>query len=442
MSAGATRRERTLATVMSLVRWALVASVTAVAGASVYRAWGPLPERAGTPRTSARYYCPMHPEVTADQPGECPICHMQLEPVPTERTASHRATPCVETHPSVRDGGAPPEGVVPLALSLDRVQLGGIVSEPVRRFARSGELRFPAGVEAPESGVSEVHTRASGFLERVDLRETGRSVSAGQTLAGLYSPQILQAQQEFLAATRWASDAGAAMATAARQNLSLLGMEPGHIDAVARTREPMRVIPLRANSAGVVTRRAAVLGAYVTPETTLYEITSLGRVWVMANVPESALAQLRVGTTGRFVPLSTGALRTTLTARVAFIEPSVSRDTRTARVRMELANPGMSLRPGMLGDVFFSLSAGQSALRVPRDAVIDTGRRRYVFVDRGEGRFDPRTVTLGDLTDDGWEVRDGVSEGERVVTRGAFLVDAESRLQSALAPARPDGGTR
>lgn len=425
---------------MSLVRWALLIAVTAVATAAVLRFWGPAP---GTSAARAQgYYCPMHPEVTSDRPGECPICHMQLERIPADGVGAH-AHDTHAQHPPPHDASmTEPAGTVPVTLTLDRVQLGGIGAEVLRPRAVSTSIRAPAVVVAPEDRVAQVRVRANGFVERVAVQQTGVQVSAGQPLAWVYSPQVLQAQQEWLTSARWGeSVTGAALTDHAREALALLGVAPQDLDAIARTRTPLRAIPLRAPIGGVVMRREAVLGMYATPETLLYEIASLDRVWVTASVDARDLIRVRRGAPASFRAADAPARSATVT----WIEPVASLETRTARVRVELQNPGGLLRPGAVGELEITTAApaGEAeALHVPRDAVIDTGARQYVFIDRGEGRYEPRIVSLGPLDAEGYPVRDGLRAGERVVTRGTFLVDAESRLRATLAPAAPtDAGT-
>jgi Cu(I)/Ag(I) efflux system membrane fusion protein len=317
-------------------------------------------------------------------------------------------------------------------LTLDRQQLGGVASEPVRREGTHDPLRVPAVIEAREGGRAEVRVRAPGFVERLAVRETGVLVAAGQVLAWVYSPQVYQAERELLTARGWAAQPE--LAAAARQSLELLGMAPRDIDAMLAAGVAWRAIPLRANASGHVVRTAAVLGQYATPEAPLYELADLSRVWAVASVWERDLPRVRVGAAVRFV--SHGGVERA--ARVALVEPGVAAETRAARVRLELANPGTALRPGMYGEATFPPAGGVGALTVPRDAVIDTGTARYVFVHRDGQSFEPRTVRTGALMGERWEVLDGLAEGERVVSRGAFLVDSESRLRAALA----GGGAR
>lgn len=422
--------------VMAVVRWAFIIAVTAVASASVYRFWGPLPERAGA-IARALYYCPMHPQITSPTPGECPICHMTLERIPEDRGGDARGHDARDAAAAgdTGDGAASATAhLVEVTLTLDRQQLGGVASEPVRAGGAARSQRFPAVVEVPEGARSEVRVRAPGFLERVSVRESGVTVAPGQPLAWIYSPQLFQTQQELLNATRWGSQPGggrsADVVAASRVALELLGMGAADIDAMLAAGTPMRAVPLRASVASTVIRVAAVPGLYATPDTALYELADLRRVWIVATVWERDLAGIRRGALARF--LTGGGAE--VSARVLLVETSVSTESRAARVRMEALNPALPLRPGTYGEAVFSDAAGASTrLEVPRDAVIDTGLEQYVFVQTGEATFAPRRVRVGALTGDRFEVLDGLTAGERVVSRGTFMVDSESRLRAALA---------
>ena len=449
---------------MAAVRWLLLLAITALAVHSVWTTWGPSHEHRAT--EPDRYYCPMHPQIRSPDPGECPICHMRLEPIPRERqqpvaTSTPPSDAAVTTGAGATgadaaaapasvsgDDAGPLQGVVPVTVTLDRQQLIGVTTAPVARHTISQQLRVPGVVEVPENMVAHVHVRSAGYIERVAVRTTGVRVARGEPLAWVYSPQIYQTEQELLTAHRWAAERvpGSAAPTdaaphvntlqpteveaAARRSLELLGVDPSDIDAILRAGTPLRAVPLRAPIAGYVTRFAAVLGAYAMPETTLYEIADLSRVWVVASLYERDVSRVRPGLPARFV--TPGVPGGPWSARITLIEPEVSASTRTARVRLEATNPGMALHPGQYGDVVFNLTAS-TTLAVPRDAVIDTGTQQYVFVDRGEGRFEPRPVRTSALVGDLLEVAEGVREGERVVVRGNFMLDSESRLQASLA---------
>lgn len=466
--------------VAAVVRWLLLLGMAALAAATMWKFWGPGARTGVTAHAIDRYYCAMHPQIRSPEPGECPICHMNLEPIPLDRRraegpagaagsdAGMAAMPMGDsgTMPDMAtgDGGAPGdgalEGVVPVTIASERQQLVGIATVPVTRRDVGESLRVPGVAEAPESALAQVHVRVPGFLERLAVRETGVLVARGQILAWFYSPQIYQAEQELLTAHRWAGgragiDHGLPvgeppaaraqsndMEVAARRNLELLGLATTDVEEILRTGVPTRAVPIRAPAAGYVTRRTAVVGLYAQPETVLYELADLARIWVVASLYERDLSRVRRGTPARFVPAD--APDAPLDALVELVEPEVAAATRTARVRLVLANPRLRLRPGQYGEVVFALPA-TSALVVPRDAVIDTGAQQYVFIDAGQGRFEPRRVRTGDLFGDQIQVLAGLRAGERVVARGNFMLDSESRLNASLAeapaaPASPGGG--
>ncbi len=432
-SDGRNRAHRT----MAIVRWVLLALVTMVAGYSVWTYWGPGASEHSSHRED-RYYCPMHPQIRSPDPGECPICHMNLEPIPEDRQ-SDGAEPG-----RARDMSAPsnaPPDVVPVTLTAEKQQSIGVTTTPVTRGSLEQRLRVPGSVEAPESGLAQVRARAPGFIERVAVREAGVRVTRGQPLAWIYSPEIYRAQEEFLAASRWATRAPSSGATgtsptemvgAARRALELLGLSDADIDEISRSGRSMRAIPVRAPISGHVIRFNAVLGLHANLDTTLYEIADRSRVWVIASVRERDLPHIRAGMTARFA--SSSRPNDSVAARVDLVEPEVSETTRTARVRLTIRNSKYELRPGQYGDITFELPAS-TALLVPRDAVIHTGEHDYVFIDVGSGRFEPRTVRVGIQAGDRVQVLEGLAEGDRVVSRGSFMLDSESRLQASLAAA-------
>jgi len=404
---------------MAVVRWALVGlSVTAavwtwssyVSGQHVHQA---------TATASAApvqlYRCPMHPQMISNEPGECPICHMQMQPIPASS-----ATPAVP--PSM------PPGTIPITLGFDRVQSIGVRTSVAEERDAGGTVRVTATVAAPEQGVAEVHVRTSGFVDRISVRETGVRVGAGQEMLGLYSPDVFQAESELLAAKSF-GDQGVRSVDAARQKLSLMGMPPAAIDEVVATGKAMRVVPVSAPSGGYVTKKNVVLGSYVTPEMTLYEIEDLSRIYILAEVFPRDAATIRVGTEGRFT-LSSEPDKTAV-AKVDLVYPQIDAEARTTRVRLQLRNDQLKLRPGQYGQIEFALAA-RKAVVVPRDAIVDTGLSTYVFLDDGGGHYTPRSVTTGHEEGDQVEVIAGISAGDRVVSGATFLIDSESRLQASL----------
>jgi Cu(I)/Ag(I) efflux system membrane fusion protein len=461
---------------MALLRWVLVAVMAGVALLSVAYSFGVM----GGGMASAaptQYYCPMHPQVVQDHPGECPICSMSLVPKDGAGTAKpkgddakshegHRHNPqdpyYCPMHPEEtgadanarcpickmklekRAAAAPPvtqgvPGLVPVELSLDRVQLIGVRTAPATREKLSSELRTVGYVSADEGKLARVHTRFSGWIEGLAVSTTGQQVRRGQVLASVYNTELLPAQQEFLAARRWSSSSSPSAGTTeglaapleqdARTRLELLGMSRGEIDHIAKTGKPSRTVAVTAPMSGYVVAKQAVQGGFVQPGTQLFEIADLSRVWVLADVYEHEIGRVAVGQRAS-VELA-GRRGERIEGKVGFIYPALEPSTRTLRVRVELDNKDLKLRPGMYGDVFISVGDEQGVV-VPREAVVDTGDHQYVFVAKEAGRFEPRLVRVGARSDDKVEVTGGLAEGEVVVTTANFLIDSESRLKAAI----------
>lgn len=385
------------------------------------------------------YYCPMHPEETGTGPdARCPICEMRLEKrAETERKESKptsKASPTASSAPVARP--VPAEGVpglVPVELGLDRTQLIGVRTATATEEDLVAELRTVGFVAADESRIARVHTRFSGWVDRLPASTTGQKVSQGEVLASIYNPDLLPAQQEFLTALRWKGESvltgSASLEQDARGRLELLGMSAREIDQIAATGKPTRSIDVSAPIGGYVVRKAAVQGAYVQPGTELFEIADLSRVWVLADIHEYEIARVKTGQAAR-VELSS-APGAPVSGKVFFIYPALDSDSRTLRVRIELANRNMTLRPGMYGDVVIQLESAYGVV-IPAEALIDTGEYQYVFVAQGGGRFEPRRVRAGARSDNKAQILEGLAAGETVVTTANFMIDSESRLRAAI----------
>jgi Cu(I)/Ag(I) efflux system membrane fusion protein len=304
----------------------------------------------------------------------------------------------------------------------------GIRLEVVGRQSLTQEARAVATIVPDESRISHVHTRVAGWVEQLDVSTTGEMVVVGQPLARIFSQELLSSQAEYLAARRTTAASGIASAVIAsgRTRLTVLGMTPAEIDGIEQTGEPRRLVTVVAPRSGVVVNRGITVGTSVDPSTTLLTIADLSRVWVLAEVPETNIPGIRVGTTAQLDFPASG--RQPFAARVDFLYPTLTDRTRTLRVRFSAANPTGALRPGLYGTAAFE-STGQRVITVPRDAVVDTGVQQHVFVATGD-RFEPRAVTLGVQLADRVEVRSGLTEGERIVAAGVFLLDSESRLRA------------
>jgi Cu(I)/Ag(I) efflux system membrane fusion protein len=422
---------------MAGVRWVIVIAA-AVLAAFMWLSYARTQlstAKPGEASHAARYQCPMHPQIVSDQPGECPICHMTLEPIAKGRATPAPAAP-LPPPAVVVDGGALlpgslPPGTVPVTLALDRIQSIGVRTAIAEDRGLASSLRATAQVMPPEQGVSEVHVRVPGFVETMHVDQTGVAVRTGQPMISVYSPEILQAQNELLATSQWA-DAGSSTSSA-RRKLELLGMSTAEIERVLARREPMRAITVTAPRGGFVTKKNVVLGSYVTPEMALYEVSDLSKVYVVADVFLADVGSIAVGAEGRFVP--SGHPERASTAKVDLVYPLANGEARTRRVRMQVKNDATrAYAPGEFGTVELAVTA-QRGIAVPRDAIVDTGTATYVFVVEGEGRFTPRVVATAGSDEERIVVRTGLAAGERVVSGATFLIDSESRLQASIAQA-------
>lgn len=338
--------------------------------------------------------------------------------------------PVVEAAPAAaapdRAAESPSRAGIPAGGDVYR-QLG-IATEPARVEGVSRLVRAVATIAPDETRISHVHTRVSGWIEQLDINTTGERVSVGQPVARIFSPELLSSQTEYLAARRGAAGGlASAVVESGRTRLGVLGMSGYEIDAIEREGTPMRLVTVTAPRGGVVVRRAVTVGTSVDPSMELLTIADLSRVWVMAEIPESDIRDVRVGSVATLE--FAGAGITSRAARVEFVYPTLSEDTRTLRVRMSVSNASGGLKPGMFGAATFDVRSGRM-LTVPRDALVDTGTAQHVFVAE-RGMFMPRSVRAGARMADRVEILSGLEEGEQVVSSGVFLLDSESRLQAS-----------
>ena len=320
------------------------------------------------------------------------------------------------------------DGGTIVRVSLGKLQRTGVRSELVVRRTVGGLVRVPGMVQLDERRISVVATRSNAFVNEVANVTTGDRVTKGQMLLRLYSPDIAAAGALFL--TDLNSGGRDSATGGARQRLENLGLPPEAIAEIERTRKVPLSMMWRAPRDGVVLERNVVEGMKASPGDVLFRLADLATIWVLADVPEFDLGAVRIGAP---VTIRVRSLPVrSLTGRVSLIYPQVGEITRATRVRIEIANPDGVLLPNMYAEV--EISSGNAALvvAIPDNAVIDTGTRQVVILDRGEGRFEPREVKIG-LRGDGFtEIREGIAEGDRVVVAANFLIDAESNLKAAL----------
>jgi membrane fusion protein, copper/silver efflux system len=368
------------------------------------------------------YQCPMHPQIIMDHEGDCPICGMKLVPMENAQTPAPSSV----------------NGLAPVTIDAQRQQLIGLHTAKAVESDLGSELRTTGRVAVDETRVRKVNVKVEGFVEKLFVDFTGKFVAKAQPLFSLYSPEFVSAQQEYLLALQTQKQltggtmqaSGNDLLEAARRRLQFWDVPASELEQLEKTGEVRRTLTLRSPIGGVVTTKNVVEGARVSPADALFEITDLGSIWVLADVYESELARVKVGTEAE---LTLGAYQGQIyRGRVAFIDPAVDPKTRTVKVRIQFANPKGELKPEMFGEVVFK-ARGRKGLVVPLDAVLDSGTRKVVFVALGDGRFEPREVQTGAGSGDNVEIMSGLKAGEEVVTRANFLVDSESRLKAALA---------
>lgn len=339
-------------------------------------------------------------------------------------------------------GAAPAGGTGggPVRLTADRARRIGITYAVARRQPLVTEIRTVGNVTYDETRLSIVNPKIEGWVERLYVDFTGAPVRRGQALMEVYSPMLVSAQEELVLARRLVdqtASGGSEQASAgarellesARRRLRYLDISPGVIAEVERTGRPRRTLTIPAPASGVVVEKNVIAGTRVMPGMDLFKIADISRVWIDGEVFEKDLGAVRIGQHADVAFQAYPGER--FEARVAYLYPSVSVEARTGRVRLELANPGGRIKPGMYASVALHPTTPREGLVVPRGAVHQTGERAMVFVRAADGALTPRDVRVGVAAGDVIEIVSGLTEGETVVASASFLVDAESNLGAA-----------
>jgi Cu(I)/Ag(I) efflux system membrane fusion protein len=361
-------------------------------------------------RSVLYWYDPMRPDVHFDKPGKSPFMDMQLVP-------------------KYADSPAGAENVVEIDPRM--VQNLGIRTAPVTRGEVTASVEAVGSVAVDETRIFAIESRAAGWVERLDVRAVGEPVRRGQTVAGVYSPDLYAAQSELVLAAR---SGDRTLLDAARRRLALLGVPEAQIEEVQRRGEARRQVSIASPANGIVTELNVRQGQQVAPAMPLMRIADLSRVWITVELPESQAGSLQAGQT------ATARLRALpgkqFSGEVQYVYPRLESATRTASARVAFHNPQGELKPGMYADVTLAARAqsGQEAraLSVPSEAVIRTGTRTVVIVANAENRFRPANVEIGAEQHGRTVILSGLEEGERVVVSGQFLIDSEASLRGAL----------
>jgi Cu(I)/Ag(I) efflux system membrane fusion protein len=328
----------------------------------------------------------------------------------------------------------------PVMLTADQARRIGVTFAPVEASDVPREIRTVGQVTFDETRVTTISPKVDGWVERLYVDFTGRHVARGEPLFAVYSPMLVTAQEELLLAHRLARDVAAGaedartgahdLVSSARRRLAYWDVPESEIARVERSGQVQRAITLRSPTSGVVVEKNVTQGQRVMAGDALYRVADLSTVWVEGDVYEQDLRAVRVGQSA--VAVLDAYPGEQWRGRIAYVYPTLSPDTRTLRVRVEVANSGRRLLPGMYATLHIEGAGRAATLTVPRSAVLATGARQIVFVRRPDGRLEPRLVEVGAVSDDRAEILGGVSLGDTVVASATFLLDAESNLGTAL----------
>jgi Cu(I)/Ag(I) efflux system membrane fusion protein len=360
---------------------------------------------------NVKYVCPMHPHVVSDVPGTCPICGMNLEKVTV--------------------GGVAEEVVVGVSGGMQ--QALGMRSEQVTEGTLWKLVKTIGTVQYNENAIGHAHTRVSGWIETLMVHNVGQRVKKGQLLYELYSPELINAQDDYMQAIDYLKqdkNRGKDLLRKARLRLELLGVSSATIKHLERTGETTYRVPYYADQDGFVSQLSIRHGMYVQPGDTLFEIVDLSSVWVIADVFENEQSWLEQGRPVEVTSAAQGLFD--LESTIDYIYPELDPVSRAMRVRIKLENTGKLLKPGTLVDVTLFGGPKKNVLSIPTEALILTGRENRVVVQRDDNQFASVSVKVGMMSQGKAEITEGLNVGDKVIVSGQFLLDSEASIQGSL----------
>lgn len=368
---------------------------------------------------------PMDPSYISDKPGKSP---MGMDLIPVYEDEGEDAG-VIRINPAV-------------------AQNIGVRTAPARRMDLMKVIRAIGVIDYDETKLNQVHSKVSGWVEKLYVDATGMEVKKDDYLLEIYSPDLVATQEEYLLALNYrdslreggheaAAGSGERLLESARRRLELFDVPEHQIMELEETRKVKKTLHIHSPADGVVVTKKVVEGMYVKPGDTLYELADLSTVWVYVDVYEYEIPYVKEGQSAEMT--LTAFPGRVFKGRITYIYPFLDERTRSVKARLEFKNPGGSLKPDMYGDVTIYAEGEKNAVAVPTEAVIRTGERSLVFIARGEGKFEPREVNTGVESDGMVAVLDGVEPGEMVVTSAQFLLDSESRLREATKKMIPAG---
>jgi Cu(I)/Ag(I) efflux system membrane fusion protein len=355
--------------------------------------------------------CSMHPQIRQSEPGQCPICGMDLIPAATRRSSA-------SSNPLVHE------------MTPEAVAMANIHTSRVTGVSPEGELFLTGKVKADERQLASVTAKFPGRIEQLFVNFTGQVVRTGERLATIYSPELVTAQKELLEAAS-TKETYPELYTAAREKLRLWKLNENQIDEIEKTGKVRDQFDVLADKGGIVTQRNIAVGDYVSTGSVLFDVVDLSRVWIMMDAYESDLPFVKIGDEVSFT--AAGIPGQTFTAKVTYIDPVINPNTRAASVRAEANNRSGELRPEMFvnAQVKTTLRKGQSSLAIPRTALLWSGKRSIVYVKVPDTEFptyEMREITIGPRMGEMWLVEARLEAGEEIVTNGVFAIDAAAQL--------------
>ena len=396
--------------------------------------------------------------------SSCKDSRNAQETLPVEKTSSDKTGGVLEKTEQAEQGQKQAD-VPTVEIPMEKRQLIGVRTFDVSVQSLEKVIRTTGKIEYDERKLTTVNTKVEGWIERLHVNYTGIYVKKGDPLADIYSPELWATQQEFINLVRWAKKTGkkgpdpgkngeivrgedslnlSAMLSkdaetileSARQRLRLWDISDDQIRKIEESERPIRTLTLHSPVSGYVLQKYAVQGMKVMGGEKLFDVSDLSNVWVVADIYEYELPIIKIGDQAK-IRLSYFPGKE-LTSRIEFVSPTLSTETRTAQARFSISNAGGKLKPGMFTDVELKINVGKK-LAVPNEAVIDTGLRQIVYLDKGDGYFEPRAVTTGLRAEKLIEVVEGLKAGEKVASSANFLIDSEAKLKGIEAPGKTPG---
>jgi len=362
------------------------------------------------------YTCPMQPDIVSKDPGECPVCGMTLVKKEIKR-----------------------ESVVKLSSSV--IQKMAVRTEDIEIRTLKRSIRTVGRIDYDETKVFYINTKIEGWAEKLYVDFTGQVVKKGQPLIDIYSPELVNTQEEYLLALKSKESLKSSkfpeisrgvneLLNSTRRRLKLWDITDEQIETLEKTKKAKKTMTIHSPVKGIVLEKNVLEGGYVKSQIPIYKIADISNIWVYADIYEYELPWIKIGQTVKMT-LSYYPGKT-FTGRITYIYPYLEKNTRTVKVRLEFSNPNWILKPDMYANVKIESEITKAGIAVPTEAIIRSGERNIVVVDLGEGRFEPRDIELGAEADGYYQVLSELQAGERVVTSSQFLIDSESKLKEAI----------